>query len=369
MQAILLIFEIICLLEYNSCSLLSRMKNHYEYVSQESTKALYTEDLYDFEFTNIKTTMKSSFLKVFNEIDHAEEDFYHIPHIIKLNITERNRKRTNINNFDEDFNNFDEGNSATPETSKNTEQGPLNDSSMVSPTNTSPPMSTTSLSPLNNTITVSPVTSPTSTSSTILTTKNTTLNITTTTSKNETVKSYCYRCGLNETRIPPAYCYYIFEGGDDKSFITRKHHFKIKCIRSDTVKEEKRIAFGPSYRLGCFKRFLDVGIEYNERGCRTVVPTKGKSFASKRFAKMEYLLKHVDDGCVFSPYATVTPFSRSISLYARYHVCVCSQKYCNRTNSIKLNLRESNNLPNPDKNAHTIKRTAAILLCCLSYFF
>lgn len=144
-----------------------------------------------------------------------------------------------------------------------------------------------------------------------------------------TVVSYCYRCGLNETRIPTTDCYNTFEG-KDMSFSRRKYKFKVKCILSNKTSEAKNVAYGPSFRKGCFKRFLDVGNEYNERGCRTVIPTKGKSFASKRFAYTEKLLKYVDNGCAYSPYASITPFSRAISLFVRYHVCVCTQRYCNR---------------------------------------
>lgn len=149
-----------------------------------------------------------------------------------------------------------------------------------------------------------------------------------------TVVSYCYRCGLNETRIPTTDCYSTFEG-EDMSFSRRKHKFKVKCILSNKTSEAKNVAYGPSFRKGCFKRFLDVGNEYNERGCRTVIPTKGKSFASKRFAYTEKLLKYVDNGCAYSPYASITPFSRAISLFVRYHVCVCTQRYCNRANTTK----------------------------------
>ncbi|XP_023937964.2 uncharacterized protein LOC112045844 [Bicyclus anynana] len=155
------------------------------------------------------------------------------------------------------------------------------------------------------------------------------------------VTAYCYRCGLNESRIPSALCHNSFEGkGDITSGIPRSR-FKIKCIRHDAAKEENRIAYGPSYRPGCFKRYLDVGVEYNERGCRTKRPTKGKSFASKRFASMEYLLKNEDDACIASPYASLTPFSRAISLFARYHVCVCSRKYCNSAKTTGLNIAET----------------------------
>lgn len=145
--------------------------------------------------------------------------------------------------------------------------------------------------------------------------------------------SSCYGCGLNESKIPMPYCYNTFEGNDQR-FSRRRYRFKIKCIYSTNVTQIKNKYYGPWYRGGCFKRFLDIGIEYNERGCRTRNPTRGKSFASKRLAKLEKLLENVEDGCVSSPHASLTPFSRAISIYTRYHVCVCSKKYCNSANML-----------------------------------
>lgn len=37
----------------------------------------------------------------------------------------------------------------------------------------------------------------------------------------------------------------------------------------------------------------------------------------------------MDEGCVVSPQAVLTPFARGVSLFARYHACVCQGKYCN----------------------------------------
>lgn len=142
------------------------------------------------------------------------------------------------------------------------------------------------------------------------------------------ITSSCYLCGLNVTEFPVPDCYNIFQGQDQR-FKLKQDHFKVKCIHSKKVRQIKNIYYGPWYRGGCFKRFLDVGIEYNERGCRTFNPIEGKSFASERFAKLEYLLNNVEDGCISSPHASLTPFNRAISLYTHYHVCVCNEKYCN----------------------------------------
>ncbi|XP_013178338.1 PREDICTED: uncharacterized protein LOC106125610 isoform X2 [Papilio xuthus] len=93
----------------------------------------------------------------------------------------------------------------------------------------------------------------------------------------------------------------------------------------------KLMVIGP-FMKGCFKRFVDVGTLYTARGCRGLYhPWRSytRSFASHRLAKLEILTRGFDDRCVSSPEASLTPFSRDISLFVRYHVCVCSKPYCN----------------------------------------
>ncbi|XP_045784577.1 uncharacterized protein LOC123880481 [Maniola jurtina] len=368
-----------------SCSLLSRLKNRYEYVSQGNNVDLFTEDLYNFEFTiDDRTTIKSTSTNSFNEIDGARKEFYITLQSSIINLTETYRRRTDAlpgfhNIYDripfvpaEPFflsrpvietssskprktwptyflrktlpQKLETGKSATTKTnvtSKNIERNfPHHGITLITASPPNNPTPSTSSSTMN-TLAPSSILTPLSTleNSTITSNTSATATTPTTTMKNKNMKiSYCYRCGLNESGIPSAYCYNSFEGSD-RSY-GRKHLFEIKCVRDERVREDKKIAYGPLYRKGCFKRFLDVGIVYNERGCRTIVPTRGKSYASKRFASMEYLLKDVNDGCVFSPHSSITPFSRTISLFARYHVCVCSQKYCNRADPIKQNLIE-----------------------------
>lgn len=69
---------------------------------------------------------------------------------------------------------------------------------------------------------------------------------------------------------------------------------------------------------------------YTARGCRTAYPYGGGGFAAHRFRKLEMLLKGQQEACIVSPHASLTPFSRAVSLYVRYHVCVCKGKYCNK---------------------------------------
>ncbi|XP_072930273.1 uncharacterized protein [Epargyreus clarus] len=153
------------------------------------------------------------------------------------------------------------------------------------------------------------------------------------------VKSSCFMCGLNQKGIPvmPG-CYHAFES-DDHRYSKLKRRYKVKCIQDSTTRRIRNRHYGPNYIGGCFKRFLDVGIEYNERGCRTKEPMRGMSYASHRLASLEKMLVDVDDGCVFSPVASLTPFNRAISLFVRYHVCVCKGNYCNNTSNLfQLNL-------------------------------
>lgn len=134
-------------------------------------------------------------------------------------------------------------------------------------------------------------------------------------------RSKCYTCGLNDTGIPAPSC--------DNAFETNPMFIKTSCHSSGRkLRRDGRKFYGP-FMGGCFRRYLDVGVEYDERGCRTWPPMRGKSFASHRFARLEKILYDQAEGCVASPQASLVPFSRGVSLYARFHVCVCQGDYCN----------------------------------------
>ncbi|KAG6451141.1 uncharacterized protein LOC115444186 [Manduca sexta] len=158
----------------------------------------------------------------------------------------------------------------------------------------------------------------------------------------------CYTCGLNASFIPRSdICHEAFES-DDFNIRSMARYFRTKCYRNDEYWAQriedfwfrgrhfkfdlglKRGLYGP-YMGGCFKRFMDVGTVYTQRGCRTWWPEYRhfKTFASHRYTRLEALLKHEKNACVVSPHASLTPFSRGISLFVRYHVCVCEGKYCN----------------------------------------
>ncbi|CAB3226439.1 unnamed protein product [Arctia plantaginis] len=138
----------------------------------------------------------------------------------------------------------------------------------------------------------------------------------------ETENDRCYSCGLSESDkdLGRLTCFEVFTSGSKLSRL--RGRYKTRCK-------------GEKFQGGCFKRFLDFDSAYTERGCRMMPPLKGTSFAASRFSKLEYLLEGVSDGCVTSPMASLVPLSRSISLYLRFHVCVCSTRYCNKSSSIR----------------------------------
>ncbi|XP_022832961.1 uncharacterized protein LOC111360899 [Spodoptera litura] len=147
----------------------------------------------------------------------------------------------------------------------------------------------------------------------------------------------CYQCGLNITDIPrPPTCHQIFDNAKRHYQYLKAGH-KVVCKGKVWTKGSKKVKRSHEfdvhprklYKEGCFKRFLDVGEVYDERGCRTMPPQLGKTFASDRFMSLEKSAHAMTDGCVSSPHASLTPFSRGVSLYARYHVCVCKEDYCN----------------------------------------
>uniref|UniRef100_A0A2H1VLT1 SFRICE_007922 n=1 Tax=Spodoptera frugiperda TaxID=7108 RepID=A0A2H1VLT1_SPOFR len=161
----------------------------------------------------------------------------------------------------------------------------------------------------------------------------------------EAVVRKCYQCGLNLTDIPvPPTCHQIFDN-TKRQYQYLKQRYKVLCkgevwTKGSKTKRAPEFNVKPRklYKDGCFKRYLDIGETYDERGCRTMPPQLGKSFASDRFMSLEKAAHSMSEGCVTSPHASLTPFSRGISLYARYHVCVCMSDYCNNAHYSKTSL-------------------------------
>lgn len=152
---------------------------------------------------------------------------------------------------------------------------------------------------------------------------------TTTTKIIQNCKSKCYVCGLNFTGIPDPICHQVFSSGNMR-YQKRKRKYKTHCYyHAEKWQSSRHVIYGPTFIGGCFYRTLDIGKTYDERGCRTWPPDEGISFASRRFAYLERMLRVQTDGCMTSPFASLTPFSRGISLYARYKACVCIGNFCN----------------------------------------
>ncbi|CAH0603323.1 unnamed protein product [Chrysodeixis includens] len=159
-------------------------------------------------------------------------------------------------------------------------------------------------------------------------------------------KASCFICNRWDTEIPKAhpYCYTAFES-DDWRHRTMARYYRARCYYNKQIGNEvsyftwkgytyrnqrglKRWYYGP-FDGACFKRFLDLGIVYTSRGCRAYWPYYQKNFLNHRFQRLELLLWKRPDGCLSSPAASLTPFSRGISLFTRFHVCICRGKYCN----------------------------------------
>lgn len=118
----------------------------------------------------------------------------------------------------------------------------------------------------------------------------------------------CYWCGMNTSGIPiNPMCHDVFEGQDSRARrLTR--YFRAHCIRNVhhgwharrkplliySSGIFNRYVTGPGliteyygwFTTGCFKRFLDVGTVYTQRGCRSWWPRMNwspwKSYAARR---------------------------------------------------------------------------------------
>ncbi|CAH2084315.1 unnamed protein product [Euphydryas editha] len=151
----------------------------------------------------------------------------------------------------------------------------------------------------------------------------------------------CFVCGLDVPRVPQhAHCADAFAGdflplvpvdpsakGRISTFRKYCKYSKIRGYRTNHT--HPRNIYG-RWTGGCAVRWIDLSGIYTQRTCRNrLQPTMGKHFASKRMAKLERSLWNVENGCIISPMATLVPLSRGISLYARFHACVCTGNWCN----------------------------------------
>ncbi|KAH9632847.1 hypothetical protein HF086_013634, partial [Spodoptera exigua] len=159
---------------------------------------------------------------------------------------------------------------------------------------------------------------------------------------NTSVISKCFVCGLKTTDIPrTAHCADAFSGdflplapvdarakGHIASFRKYCRHLDVHNFVENPL--EPHSIYG-RFTGGCAVRWADLSGVYTQRTCRAKHrPLLGKHFGSKRLAKLELALINVKNGCIASPMATLLPLSRGISLYARFHACVCTGNWCNR---------------------------------------
>lgn len=172
-----------------------------------------------------------------------------------------------------------------------------------------------------------------------------------------TKKGQCYRCGTDISNSQSSFCHDVFDSNNNE-YQSLAKLLRITCYDNPSVKHGVKVKwpkvydefklyqytnqgletkFYGSYSGGCFKRFLDIGNFYTQRGCRQW-PPDGKRFKRRYFdhpttqlyRKLENKLgKSERDACVYSLHASLVPFSRDLSLFARHHVCVCKGRYCN----------------------------------------
>ncbi|KAG6451550.1 hypothetical protein O3G_MSEX007234 [Manduca sexta] len=156
------------------------------------------------------------------------------------------------------------------------------------------------------------------------------------------VVAKCFVCGMDASGIPQdAYCADAFAtdflplvpvDARAKGHIAR---FRKYCRYFDVNNfqlnhSDPRAVLG-RWTGGCAVRWIDLSGVYTQRTCRNRVrPATGRHYGSKRMAKLELTLSNMDDGCIISPMATLVPLSRGVSLYARFHACVCTGNWCNK---------------------------------------
>ncbi|KAH9639473.1 hypothetical protein HF086_003606 [Spodoptera exigua] len=84
------------------------------------------------------------------------------------------------------------------------------------------------------------------------------------------------------------------------------------------------------YIRGCSKRYADVGEVFTVRGCRGWWPHYIGYLMEGRQIRLELPITRLEnETCRIAHHATLTPFHRGISLFARFRACVCFGRYCN----------------------------------------
>lgn len=179
---------------------------------------------------------------------------------------------------------------------------------------------------------------------------------------NGTKKGECYRCGTDIDHTQNSLCHDIFNS-NNYEYRSLAALLRATCYDNPSVRHGEKVKwpkrydefklyqytdqgleskFYGSYSGGCFKRFLDIGNFYTQRGCRQW-PPDGYRFRRgyfdhptiEQYRRLEKKLgKSERDACVYSLHASLVPFARDVSLFARHHVCVCKGRYCNAASTI-----------------------------------
>ncbi|VVC89738.1 unnamed protein product, partial [Leptidea sinapis] len=88
----------------------------------------------------------------------------------------------------------------------------------------------------------------------------------------------CYYCGMQDEGYPEeSSCYRVFDWADKRFHINRSY----------SIESCKELNADEDFERGCFKRYLDIGNQYIERGCRFDPPAIGRSVVSENFAILE----------------------------------------------------------------------------------
>lgn len=174
---------------------------------------------------------------------------------------------------------------------------------------------------------------------------------------NGTKKGQCYRCGIDKGRSQNSFCYDVFNS-NKYEYQSMARFLRTICYDNPSVRHGKNVKwplgydkfkitqytdegletkFYGSYSGGCFKRFLDIGNFHTQRGCRQWPPDgyrfrRGyvEDYTTQQYRDLEWKLGESErNACVYSLHASLVPFSRDVSLFARHHVCVCTGIYCN----------------------------------------
>ncbi|KAJ2939262.1 hypothetical protein O0L34_g13356 [Tuta absoluta] len=160
-----------------------------------------------------------------------------------------------------------------------------------------------------------------------------------------TIMAKCFVCGLEESMMPrDARCADAFAGdfiplvAVDASAKKMVSSYRKYCrwmnVPKYIINETDPRSMWGRWTGGCSVRWIDISGIYTQRTCRNRHrAVMGNHWGSKRMAKLEMALQRVDNACIISPMASLVPLSRGISLYARFHACVCTGSWCNRAST------------------------------------